>query len=262
MSSYCISLKYASAGDFVYLRELTGRDELSVSETGTIGAIQLLDRLLADGHETALIPGQADEIATADRDWLLAEIYKRAYGTKIESTISCTTCSSFIDLNFNLDDLLAFIQSKTPEISVREADKGIFELHDGSRFRLPRGKDEFAILGLSPDKAEKTLLERCLVQASSNRDTEQQLLTVMGQFAPVIETEMAAQCPDCGEQQTIYFNIQSFLLSALMRERKRIMMEIHRLAMAYHWHHNEILNLTRSLRRMYLSFILAEMGVD
>lgn len=262
MSSYCILLKYASAGDFVYVRELTGHDELSVTETGTVEAIQLLDRLLVDGHETALIPGQADEIATADRDWLLAHIYRLTYGTKIESTISCTACSSFIDLNFNLDDLLAFIQSKTPDMSVKQVDKGIFELHDGSRFRLPRGKDECTIMGLSPDMAEKRLLERCLIHTSPNGDTEEQLQTVMGQVAPVIETEMAAECPDCGKQQMIYFDIQSFLLSALIRERKQITMEIHRLAMAYHWNHNDILSLPRSLRRMYLSFVIAEMGVD
>lgn len=262
MSFYSVPLKFVSPGNSVYLRELTGHDELSVTNTGTVGAIRLLDRLLVDGHNSSYTPGMAEEIATADRDWLLAETYKRTYGTKIESTISCTECDSLIDLNFDLDQLLAFIQSEDSEKQPKYVDEDIFELEDGCRFRLPRGSDEFAIIGLPPEEAESKLMERCLVQASPNEKTQERLKSAMEQVAPIIETELKVRCPDCSKQQTIFFDIQSFLLSALMSDRKRIGIEVHRLAMAYHWSHDEILSLPRSLRRLYLSYIFAEMGLD
>lgn len=257
-SNFYVSLNFTPGVNRVCLRELNGFDETSVDGTGTESALQLLDRLLVKKPDTNLGEGMAGAITTADRDRLLVAIYQKTYGNRIESTLPCSACQEPFDLNFTLSELQSFIHTVEQEVPVKQMERGIYELENGSRFRLPRGEDEYAILGQSTETAEKMLLDRCLLDPSEEGDLDL-LQQAMSQLAPVFETELAANCPECGHHQMIHFDLQTYLLTALRQEKKRIALEVHRLARAYGWSHQELLSLPRSLRRTYLSYIMAEL---
>ena len=255
---YPVLLAFTPEKKMIYLRELTAQDELGISDLGTVSAVQLINRLHAKRLETETV-FQAETLVAADRDRLLAAVYKNTYKDFLQSTVPCAACSARFDLDFSLDALINHIQQKSgADRNVAQKEVGWYELPDGVCFRLPTGEDEFAVAGLPPQYSVQILLERCVKNGDINV-VGQQVQEAMAQIAPVLATEMSAQCPECGHEQTVYFDIQSFLLSRLMQEKKQTVWEIHRLATAYHWTHSEILNLPRSLRRNYVSLIDAEL---
>lgn len=257
MSVYFLPLLFSPKANWACMRELCGHDILAIGDSGTSDAIGLLNRLLVESPEAKVGPGMAMTIATADRDQLLASVYKRTYGTRIESTIACQACQDPFDLNFLLDDLIAHIKGKVFDLEIEQEESGHFLLPKGCRFRLPTGEDELMIRGLPAQKAERLLLERCLQEGDIQEDSEL-IQKAMRQLAPVFETSLQADCPECEHAQQIHFDLQSFLLESLKQEQERLPYEIHRLAMAYGWSHEEILGLPRSLRKKYLSLIMAE----
>lgn len=253
MSDYHLLLEFTPVGKWVCLREIRGSDVMKIDQTGTLDAIRLLDNLLVDRSETSIQPGMAAAITIADRDELLSVVYRKTFGNKIESTINCQSCKEAFDLNFKVDQLLDFIKQKREITEVEKQEDGTYKLPDGSRFRLPSGEDERTLLGLPKKQARKVLLERCLIEGDiKEKATEIQI--AMGQIAPVFETDLEANCPECNHSQSVHFDMQPYLLHALLLEKEQLPYEVHKLAINYGWSHQEILDLPRSLRQRYVSY--------
>lgn len=252
-----IILKHTPARPCVFLNEISGRDELIVIDVGTPSALNLLDGLLINGAASKDSPLKAEKITTADRDRLLATLYVALYGVTIDSTITCQSCGERFDLDFSLDGLQEHLRDEQNETVADPLEDGTYRLPSGCRFRLPTGEDELAIAGCSGGKAAEMLLERCILEGDPATDGEQ-VQQAMAQLAPMLQTEMKAICPECGQEQQVLFDIQSFLLNRLKNERKQTSWEIHRLASTYKWSHQEILDLPRSLRRLYVGYIESE----
>ena len=256
MSVYHLRLDFTPAGKWVCLREIRGSDVIKIKQSGTLDAIRLLDNLLVERSETNIRPGMAAAIAIADRDELLSVVYRKTFGSRIESTVNCQSCQEAFDLNFEVDQLIAFIKQKREITEVEKQEDGTFKLPDGARFRLPRGEDEAFLLGLSKKQAQILLLERCLLEGTV-KEKATDIQAAMGQIAPVFETDLEANCPECNHSQSIHFDMQSYLLHALLLEKEQLPYEVHHLAINYGWSHQEILDLPRSLRQRYVSFNMA-----
>ena len=258
VTTYPVPLRFMHENKTIHLRELTAHDELGVADLGTVSAVQLLNHLFAKRNESEAA-FQTEILVAADRDRLLAAVYKNTYSGLLQSTVPCAACDERFDLDFSLDALVEHIQqSDNEDMVVTKQENGWYELPDGVRFRLPTGEDELAVAGLPPQYRVQMLLQRC-VQNGDIHLVGQQVQEAMAQIAPVLATDMSAQCPECGHTQSVHFDIQSFLLSRLMQEKKQTVWEIHRLATTYHWTHSEIVQLPRSLRRSYVALIDAEL---
>lgn len=257
MSVDYVALDLAPGGARAGLREIRGYDEDSVRGTDIMTAIRLIDRLLVDGPGTDVGPGSAAKLTAADRDRLLAAIYMRTYGPHIESTVRCDHCGDPFDLDFSLQELLGDLRDTAKTSVVEMGPDGVFKLPDGCRFRLPTGEDEYAVGHLPPAKAESELLARCVVEGDPTVEPEV-VQAAMEEVGPVLDLDLDARCPECGEVQSVHFDIQFYLLSALKSERKQLAQEVHRLATAYGWSLPDILGLARSRRRTYVALIEAE----
>jgi hypothetical protein len=131
-----------------------------------------------------------------------------------------------------------------------------YRLPGTPRFRLPTGRDERAVAGLSAVDAERELLRRCLVDGAPGApDVLEQALE---RLAPLINVDLAARCAECGVDQMVHFDIQSYLLGALANEHRRLMIDVHRLAATFHWSLAEILTLPRTERRTLVDLIEAD----
>jgi hypothetical protein len=256
---YSVPVVFISGKKSIFLRELTTQDELSIVDSSTIGAIQLINNLSEHPMNNIEYPFRAETLVSADRDSLLAAIYKKTYSDLLQSTIHCASCNVPFDLDFSLSALINHIQqSNNQDIVFEVKEQSQYELPDGTSFRLPTGEDELSVEGLSAQSSIVFLLERC-VQIGDINFVGQQVQEAMAQIAPVLATEILAHCPECGQEQEVYFDMQSFLLSRLIQEKKQILWEVHRLASVYHWTHSEIINLPRSLRKNYVSLIDTEL---
>lgn len=243
-----------TGGGWAALRDLTGHDELSVTGTDTLAAIALLDRLTMDVPGAALKPGHVSRLTAADRDRLLATVYQRLYGSRVTSSPACRTCGERYDMAFELPDLLASVQPDAAAVVV--AGDGTYQLPDGTNFRLPTGIDELAIMGMPPDQARQTLLARCMLSGAPG--SAERIEAAMDAVGPVIDLDLATHCPECSAEQTVHFNLQTYLLAALRGESAIIAGEVHQLARAYGWGLSDILSLTRQQRRTYVNLIEAE----
>ena len=240
-------------GGWVALRPLTGRDENSVEAVDLAAALDLLDRVLSDRDGALVGTGDSSKLTVIARDRLLAALYQQIYGDLIASTVRCSACDKAFDLSFSLHDLIhsQSITYLTPD--------GVYQTEHGWHFRLITGSDELAVIGLPATRLRRALIERCTLMDETPDDaTLDQIEAAMERIAPLLNMELSAPCPECGHEQPIGFDIQTFLLSRLIKDKARLAGEIHTLAMAYHWGLNEILNLKRSERRQYLALIDAD----
>lgn len=243
-----ISLQYSTPGKQLRLRNLTGYDELSVNDTGTLAAINLINRLLSLDTQTT----RAEQLVTADRDLVLADIYLQVFGNYIEGQAKCKQCGDRFELSFHLSQLQAYLQESKQLLA---AENGEYTF-DEYCFRLPTGVDEMAVANLPAEEAIDHLLKLCVTKGGMVADDKIQ--EAMSRIAPVLQTEIKTACPHCNAEQQTRFDIQSYLLAKIKSEQKSLLREVHCLALTYHWSHREIMELPRGLRKKYV--LLAQEG--
>jgi hypothetical protein len=241
---------------YASLREITGVEEQTITNVTTADAIRLLQSLLVSSHDEAVSADEAGQLTPWERDRLLAALYTRIYGPRVDTTITCQSCEALFDLDFMLPTL---IDDLAPQETLPYADEHTFVLRDDIRFRLPTGDDECAVFGLPREQAEAELLQRCVVDSEAlDADILAEVQNAMQALAPVVNVDLDAKCPECGQQQTVQFDLQRYLLTALMNDRSQLVQEIHLLASAYGWSLSEILNLARSQRRAFVALVDAD----
>lgn len=244
-------------GRWARLRELCGRDESLVRGTSSDVAVTLLDRLLVAAPGRGVPPGAAGDLAICDRDRLLAAVYRSTFGDRVETRARCIDCGEPFDLHFSLSALQDSLELEP--LADGPDERGHYHLPDGRSFRLPTMHDEQALTGLDPADAPRALAARCLVAGDPDADPAP-LLAAIERHAPVIDLELAAHCPHCERDGLVHFDLQSFLLSALVREGPWLAREVHRIAVTYHWSRAEILDLPRSQRQLHVSLIEADIA--
>ena len=251
MAAHAFHLSYCPGRPTVWLRELCGFDELMIDDRGTRAILQLLERIMIPSNSGKL-PINAEKIVIADRDYLLSGIYINNYGPRIQSVIKCGKCAQPFDMDFSLHDLVSSVRNTHGEIEQDE--QGFFHTEGEFQFRLPDGEDELAAFGMPTLMAEKHILDRCIsgrhTRCKKYRHTDDDEVG-----DPTVFTEIEATCPECGERQLVIFDMQTFLLLRLKNERKRVAAEVHCLASAYRWSHEEILKIPRRLRKTYARMI-------
>ena len=243
-----------------FLRDLCGKDEISVAEPRPTAASALVLGLLAEHPRSALGPGIGWNLTIADRDRLVAALYRRCFGERIESVALCSRCNARFEVGFALDDLVASHAEPRDgsELGVAGPDAdGGYTHSNGARFRLPRIDDERALAGVPADLARKKLVERCRNGPESGV-ADEELERIIGLLSPVLDLELDARCAECGSEQRVGFDLVSFFLAALIREQPLLAAEVHRLASYYHWSFDEILALPRDQRRAQVALIEAE----
>jgi hypothetical protein len=224
------------------IRELTGEDERLVQGADTRSAVGLLERVVEGVAVRSL--------TAADRDRLLARIQGLTYGNRITSSAHCPGCGNLFDLSFELSALVAQVDSQREPLAMPQ-DDGTFRTTRGSHFRLPDSEMELAARG------PRELMASCLMSRAAG-DTDEDIEAAMEAVAPLIDVDLDAGCPECGKHQQVRFNIQSYLLEALLRERRTLFFEIHSLASAYGWTLTELFSLRRSERRLLVELVETE----
>lgn len=252
-------LRFAPGRPRVRLRDLTGADERAVAGTATEDALRLLDAVMIASPGGPPLP-RAEDLVAADRDRLLVAIYQRAFGDRVENTLKCTNCRNPFDIDFSLGRLAGSLENTSQAPRAHAVAENRFETADGLRFRLPTGRDERVLAALPLAEIESGLLHCCLetnpdsivTPISADAETLQDLLA---EVAPLVDLELDARCPECRHAHALQFDIQSYLLGAILGERPRLAQEIHRIAIAYGWGLQEVLSLTRPERRQFIELI-------
>jgi hypothetical protein len=244
-------------GRWACLRELRGRDEAALGDAAELAMVALVDQLLVATPGTTVAPGMAGALALADRDRLLAAIYRQHFGDRVDGRHACAGCGEAFGVGLSLAALEASLTEGAAVVTGPD-EVGAFRLPGRGRFRLPTTQDRRAVVGLDVDAARAALARACRLDADAGDDDE--LETGMEAAGPLLDLDLDASCPSCGTAAVVHVDIVSHLHGVLRQERRWLVREVHCLARAYGWGLAEILDLPRSERRAFVS--LNEPAVD
>jgi hypothetical protein len=253
---------------FACLRELCGRDELELGEREPAFVSDLLARLLVDAPGAALAPGRIGDASVGDRDRLVAALYDRCFGDRVECQTRCEACEQAFEVGFSLGEVLDDLAREAGDAlaeapAVGPDAEGFYHLEGGISFRLPTVADERALVTLDPDHRSRTLLARCVrvdggEPAPDHADTVERAMAARD---PVLSLSIPVPCAHCRADQAIDFDVVAFFVAALARERPLLTREIHAIASAYRWSFQEIAGLSRQQRHAHVELIALEREV-
>ena len=221
-------------------------------------------------HERALLLLQvthpatpADDLAQLSigrRDALLLRVRESLFGPQFTSQAVCPHCGEQLEVNFDVPSILI------DEPVIEDAQLCLDFRGHNIVFRLPNSQDLAAVLA-EPDISarQSTLLRRCICPVSGNGTqltTDQLPIEVaesiesrMAELDPQANVELDLLCPGCRNCWLAPFEIVSFLWSEINAWAKRMLQEVHLLAISYGWSEHDILSMHPVRRQLYLQMV-------
>ncbi len=220
----------------ISLPELCGNDELSVDGIDTAAGLNLLARLCKSmKHHSEL---NVYELSASQRDLMWAAMHRQYWGNRIVSSICCNACGADFDLSFLLTDLQKNLWSTVQHNAEVFAPTGMEEVY---------ASEQHVYL----DEQIRILTDLCLKKNSTFADEHD--VKGLGQFlseqAPIMDVDLKAVCTECNHENTVRFDVQSFVLQKIMNGQDALWFQVDALAKKYQWSLTEILSLSRSVRQ-------------
>jgi hypothetical protein len=210
----------------------------------------------------ALDPGSAGDVEgwTLGRlDTACAQIFGALFGDALEATVRCGACDALLEFETTIGALFG-------ADAARAAEPGPFCIrHAGYELTLaPLRVGDLIALPPSPGQAVESVLRRCVLDARRDAGAVDLATLPAGVRAavshalahadPRADILVALAC-DCGVDNTVVFDIGTFLWEALDRCVVQTLADVHALASAYGWAERDILALPEQRRRRYLGFV-------
>jgi hypothetical protein len=213
-------------------------------------------------------------LVVGDREALSLHLRRLLFGDRMACVVSCPECRERLDLELGVDQLLVPLYGDarpTYETIIEEAGAAY-----RVRFRLPTGRDQEeagSLAGGATDSAD-VILARCVVDVSRvDGDAADGLApaddagshpthaiadhvpALMAELDPQAVLNLDMRCPSCGHDFVVPFSPSAFLVSEVVERSKRLIAEVHALAMTYHWSESAIVALPARRRHAYLELL-------
>ena len=208
-----------------------------------------------------LAPEKLLALSIGQRDAYLLTIHERNFGGQLASFARCQECQEQLEFVLDVADMRV-AQKSDPIDQVQEmASEGV-ELH----FRLPNSLDLAAISSYRDIAAARNqLVKRCVLQAcQDSHDVAAEALpeavlaaiaSQMIELDPQADVQLDLTCPACGHGWYVIFDIVAFCWSEVCAAAKRLLQEVHILALAYGWREADILSMGNIRRQFYLEMV-------
>jgi hypothetical protein len=229
---------------------LTERDVLAIWDAGA-GSPAPVRALHALGRA---IPAERNVVETwpvGRRDGRLLDLHAATFGEGIAAVAGCPACGEELEISFLAGDVRAAEGDPDTVLELRSGKRRV-------RFRLPTGGDLAAVAGCrSPAEARRALAQRCVLHGSV--DIAERAVVRMAELIakadPQADIRFDLTCPECGYAWQAPFDVADFLWRELDARARRLLADVHALALAYGWGESEILGLSPSRRLLYLELV-------
>jgi|SRR2546421_791706 len=243
------------------MRILTEQEMLRIWEIG-------LDQHPVDRALTMLAaalpelpPEKLLALSIGQRDAYLLTIHERNFGGRFASFARCQECQEQLEFVLDVADMRV-VQGSEITDQVQEMTAEGVELH----FRLPNSLDLAAISSYRDIAAARNqLVKRCVLQAcQDSHDVAAEALpeavlaaiaSQMIELDPQADVQLDLTCPACGHGWPVIFDIVAFCWSEVCAAAKRLLQEVHILALAYGWREADILSMGAIRRQFYLEMV-------
>jgi len=234
----------------VTLRLPTGWEQLLLLEAQsneTRAAIAFLTPLVSAAQEGFRV----DVLPAPDLEFLLLSLRGLVFGDHVRTDLRCTNdcCGERVDIDFRLRDYLADYRASAVIGDPWRTMDGV-----AGRFRLPTAGD----LAEAMDAADpaRELARRC-IEGAPGRSAERRIERELARQAPSLSRVLAAACPHCGAEISVFFDVTRFVISELRNQAAYLYGDVHQLASRYRWSEAEILNLPAQRRAQYVELAAA-----
>jgi hypothetical protein len=230
------------------MKTLSNLDFLTVWERGS--HLHPLDRallLLASALPDESSNGLA-EWPLGRRNGALARLRRAHFGKKLEGWVACPCCTE--RLEFALDTEAIAGEGGTPEMRIAVGER---------TFRLPNSRDLAGVAHENDtDEAAWRVLRACCADEADLAGADIDAIGErIAEADPLAETRVSLRCPECGNQWDEPLDIAAWLWEETEARSRRLLLDVHTLALAYGWSEGEILSLSEARRALYLEMVQA-----
>jgi hypothetical protein len=242
------------------MRPLSAQRILQIWERGN--GQQLVDKALTllAAACPKMIWAELAELGIGQRDSLLIALREQTFGTKLNVFAKCPQCQGHIE--FAMDVANIRVGHSAPVEKENELSVENFNL----RFRLLNSLDLAAIVNCNDITAARSLIvQRCVLQANRDgmaisskelpKEIIDKLVVRLVECDPQSEVLLNLVCPACAHNWQMIFDIVSFFWTEISTQAKRLLREVHTLALAYGWREADILSMSTARRQFYLEMI-------
>lgn len=233
------------------MRTFSNSDILGIWERGR--RLHPLDRgLLALSVAFPLPSEDPADWPLGRRNRALFELHGRFFGSRVRGWASCAGCGEKVEFDVEANALIAPQAAETEEgLTVGD-----------ERFRLPSSRDLAELIAESDASAGAVrLMERCRIGRSEllawSDAMFEEAEEKMALADPMAEIQLALHCPTCGHEWNSNLDIACFVWAEIEARARRLLWEVHSLALAYGWTESETLSLPATRRAMYLEMVQA-----
>jgi hypothetical protein len=199
-----------------------------------------------------------DAIPVGRRDALLLDLYRTAFGDRLDALSACPSCGVVVEVVASCAGLLS---GAAPE-PVTPVDTDGYHVE----WRPVTGADLSSIVDEDdPADAAALLLDRCVTGARGPAGpvpagelpapVRAAVVGAMARADPYAEIAFAVRCPDCGTGWESQLDVGEFLWARVQARAHQVLHEVHRLAVAYGWTEPTVLALSEARRAAYLRLV-------
>ncbi len=201
---------------------------------------------------------RVEELAVGERDRRLLLLRQDWFGDTVQGITPCPQCQSKVEIEFSISSLRASERT----LATQTTCVGDYQV----QWRLPSAGD-LADLADHRDAngVRKGLLQRCLIEVKQGQalvdslhcpdDVVQQVGTEMAAVDPLADSRFDLRCPDCEFRWLASFDIGSFLWREIDTWARKMLREVHVLAVSYGWSEQSILAMSTARRNQYLEML-------
>lgn len=190
-----------------------------------------------------------------ERNRRLIRLRQELFGDELTAAGTCPACTALLELPLTLSGLIAPGRPPATRFQHAGIDLEFRTLTSADLLDLPD----------TPEDARATLLARAVLTAR-RREHAVPVAELPGEVVAALEEaleladpqatlEFALSCPACQHQWLTLLDIGQVLWREVEHWAKRTLLDVHRLASAYHWSQADILNLSAGRRQLYLQLL-------
>lgn len=224
--------------------------EHAQNERAMLRAITLLGAALPEHSRDDLL-----QLPLAERNRLLLQLHFISFGSVLEGYAACAQCGASMELSLSVADVLQQLdESRAP---------ACLPWRDGDECRSTRAvttADLLAAAQASDDAtAEQQLLLRCLgmdtCTAALPAHTMQQLRSQFEALHAGSDLRCTLHCPDCSQATAYELDLAHFIWREALHAARRLLGDIHALALHYGWREQDIAAMSPVRREAYLELL-------
>jgi hypothetical protein len=215
-------------------------------------ATQIVSKCLSHGGES-ILESEVWTWSLKKRLQALLAITIQTRGQEVMLMVHCpqSQCGENVELALDLDRFKQIV----------DVEQFTFGAGDHKlTARLPNGEDQQQWMQL-PAQSNGDLARTLIVRVDDQPPGESwefptdwlpEFSELLDQYDELMSLQINSSCPGCGNNLQIAVDLEKQLLSILSQEQQKRLLEVHQIALAYHWSEHDIFELGATRRNFYL----------